>query len=194
MLSGIGPKQHLTDMDIPTVVDLPVGLNLQDHPVVQFNSLIRNNTYLADFPQLTIQQIYQLIATNSGPLAYSPTLYTYYNTKSNPNHDWPNIVLSQRITLFSTNMSEIISIYSPQRAKEWAKFYRPYLGAPYLSSEVFLRRPRSFGSVRLSSKNPFASPLIDPNLYQSEQDFEDMVEAIKFQLFFLQNTLISKNL
>jgi len=34
MLSGIGPKDHLTKMSIPVVEDLPgVGKNLQDHPI-----------------------------------------------------------------------------------------------------------------------------------------------------------------
>lgn len=31
MLSGIGPKDHLTDMGIKTIQDLKVGYNLQDH-------------------------------------------------------------------------------------------------------------------------------------------------------------------
>ncbi|XP_076748534.1 glucose dehydrogenase [FAD, quinone] [Xylocopa sonorina] len=31
MLSGIGPKEHLDEMGIPIVADLPVGKNLQDH-------------------------------------------------------------------------------------------------------------------------------------------------------------------
>jgi choline dehydrogenase len=33
LLSGIGPQQHLRDVGIPVVLDLPgVGGNLQDHP------------------------------------------------------------------------------------------------------------------------------------------------------------------
>jgi len=31
MLSGIGPKDHLTEMGIPIIADLDVGKNLQDH-------------------------------------------------------------------------------------------------------------------------------------------------------------------
>ncbi len=29
MLSGVGPKKHLQEMDVPLVADLPVGQNLQ---------------------------------------------------------------------------------------------------------------------------------------------------------------------
>ena len=31
MLSGVGPAEHLAEMGIPLVADLPVGYNLQSH-------------------------------------------------------------------------------------------------------------------------------------------------------------------
>lgn len=31
MLSGVGPKDHLTNLGIPLIQDLPVGQNLLDH-------------------------------------------------------------------------------------------------------------------------------------------------------------------
>jgi choline dehydrogenase-like flavoprotein len=33
MLSGVGPADHLNQLGIASLVDLPVGRNLQDHPV-----------------------------------------------------------------------------------------------------------------------------------------------------------------
>ena len=33
LLSGIGPKEHLQDMGIDLVADLPVGENLHDHVI-----------------------------------------------------------------------------------------------------------------------------------------------------------------
>lgn len=47
MLSGIGPKQHLQDKNIPLVKNLPVGENLMDHVALgSLNVMIKNTLSL----------------------------------------------------------------------------------------------------------------------------------------------------
>lgn len=42
MLSGVGPKEHLRELGINNLVDLPVGYNLQDHVTFSGNAFIVN--------------------------------------------------------------------------------------------------------------------------------------------------------
>lgn len=44
MISGIGPRDHLQEMGINVVTDLPVGYNLQDHVTFSGNAFIVNET------------------------------------------------------------------------------------------------------------------------------------------------------
>lgn len=46
MLLGIGPADELNSFSIPVVVDLPVGTNLQDHPLLPMSRTGRNQTTL----------------------------------------------------------------------------------------------------------------------------------------------------
>jgi len=39
MLSGVGSADELARFGIPAVVDLPVGTNLQDHPLLPISYL-----------------------------------------------------------------------------------------------------------------------------------------------------------
>ncbi|KAB7503438.1 L-sorbose 1-dehydrogenase, partial [Armadillidium nasatum] len=57
MLSGIGPKEHLKELKIPLIKDLPVGFNFHDH--VGFSL-----TFVTDKPITYIPQRYNNLITN----------------------------------------------------------------------------------------------------------------------------------
>ena len=44
MLSGIGPKEHLNSKGLKCRVNLPVGQNLQDHPLVFLGPILVNKS------------------------------------------------------------------------------------------------------------------------------------------------------
>ena len=56
MLSGIGPKQHLSSLGIPVNLDLPVGNNLQDHPMTVTEYLLTKPPTIDVSPTYTEQR------------------------------------------------------------------------------------------------------------------------------------------
>ena len=92
MLSGIGPKEELSKFGIPVEADLPVGLNLQNHPGVAINHRIKDEyRYLAgDLASGSIVQMQEYLANKQGPMAQHYRCLTYSSTKNNPNRKWPN--------------------------------------------------------------------------------------------------------
>lgn len=53
-------------------------------------------------------------------------------------------------------------------------------GKAYMSFLVALQHPFSRGTVHISTADPFASPIIDPRLFDNETDLEMMVQGLRF--------------
>ena len=66
------------------------------------------------------------------------------------------------VTLKFTLQNTIFTVYMP-RHRKWPK----------------LLRPKSFGSIRLSSKNYLDHPIIDPQYLKHPDDVKTLVEALK---------------
>jgi len=92
MLSGVGPRDHLEDMGIYTIVDLPgVGENLQDHVAIGGTSyLIETPAHMgptaASFvlPKImTMNTLYNFAFEGKGPLYALPEceVIAFINTK-----------------------------------------------------------------------------------------------------------------
>lgn len=71
MLSGLGPKEHLEQVGVRVVKDIPgVGQNLQDHVSTSGNTFLVDNPVTFVLPRmLTTQTIERFVKRNSGPMA-----------------------------------------------------------------------------------------------------------------------------
>ncbi len=164
MLSGIGPHTHLLENNIATLHNLPgVGANLHDHiDVVQ----------VVDAPQT--KDLFGL--SPSGVWRMLKGVFEWRQLRSG---------------MLTTNYAEAGGFIKSQGSEPIPDLQLHFVIGKLLnhgrtttlghgfSCHVCLLRPRSRGSVRLASKDPFAAPLIDPNFLGDRDDTDRLVRGFK---------------
>ncbi|XP_055933901.1 L-sorbose 1-dehydrogenase-like [Argiope bruennichi] len=175
MLSGIGPKKHLQKLKIPVVADLPVGNNFQDH--CGFPVLFTFNSRPIKEKLQDSQNIHEYVNNRTGPLS-SPEFVSamaFLNTKGvYPREDFPNyelyfLEISKEIAKYQVGLHPLVYDF----------VYGPYENDPVFICVSHLLHPKSKGTVRLQSTNPYDPPLIDPNYYEDPADVEAIVKGMK---------------
>jgi choline dehydrogenase len=147
LLSGLGPGQHLQDMGIPVVRDMPaVGANLHDH----FNTtaswrctkpITLNDLQNSPLRKITAGIRYALF--RSGPMAGNGVTAGVF-TRSDPRLERPDI----QINLMEWSTKE--------RSRNAVT---PHAFPGFTLTPVHLR-PDGRGTVRLGSPDPFAWPAV----------------------------------
>lgn len=183
MLSGIGPEQHLREIGISNVVDLPVGNNLQDH-VVWFGLQLgyKNESATPPSPTLLLDDAYEYLMYNRGPFAGTAghDLEGFVNvhdlTAKYPNIQFLHTYLSQWRTemaygfISGVNLVEEVAEKVSQLLKEMnIIFVLPVL-----------LNPKSRGEIRLRSKDPAEPVRIHANYYAEPEDRETMLKSVDF--------------
>lgn len=193
MLSGIGPKQHLQDLRIPVVKDLPVGDNLQDH--VSFGGLVFliNDTVsiidsrVSSNPQNTLDYFLR----NTGPLTLpgGAEALAFVNTRQSNevldddlDQDVPDIELVLGAGALCGDTYGALRRSFGLKPDVFGKMYESIIGLDGFSIVPILMKPKSRGSVRLKSKNPFHWPLFHPGYYENEADLHTIVRGIKMAI------------
>lgn len=172
LLSGIGPKEHLQQLNIPLVTDLPVGQNFQNHPMFIFpsdinstseNSLIRKIQEVSPFLQ------YNLL--NSGLLSSTGIAGTAFVKSKTKEAGYPDIQL--HVALFQPSLED----NSLNKTLLEGVYHKT--SVPGLSVVLFLLHPRSRGKITLKSSDPFDYPSIDLNVLGNKNDIDVLVKAIE---------------
>ena len=181
MLSGVGPAEHLQSHGIPVRVDLPgVGSRLYDHPnmPLQFDILDKNlsmarHQRIDRAIWLGMQYLFNRSGPGGGPF-------------------WSSILFH---ALRDINMPELEMFFTPMAVKEegagggWniqtlmnpgkSVIARGKMARPGFQIDVNLLRPKSFGSVRLSSDDPLQMPVVDSGYFTHPDDVRDLVAGVR---------------
>ncbi|GIX81608.1 glucose dehydrogenase [Caerostris extrusa] len=192
MLSGIGPKNHLKKHGIPLIADLPVGDNLQDHVGTHsLNFEAKNATALLMSKLVNPLNMWDFRNNGKGPLTSFSGIegMAYINSKrNNPKLDWPDLEIHMASGSPASDHGQILKAAVGMTDNVYRQVYAPYRGKNTFTFFPCVLRPKSRGTIRLKSTNPFEHPLIDPNLFEVEEDLDLLTEVMKECVDIIQNT------
>ncbi|XP_018330738.1 glucose dehydrogenase [FAD, quinone] [Agrilus planipennis] len=179
MLSGIGPKEDLEHLEIPVVADLPVGKHLKDHISFIGMDFILNKE--KDKPTDPHEDLVQWLKEGKGPLAsIRAEGLGYIRTEvSKDPEDYPDIeiIFSPKSRKIGEEKARNIRV----KKEIYDGLWRPLEDKETFSIEVMLTHPKSTGTLKLKSKNPFHPPLLDARQLTDpdNHDLETMLAGVK---------------
>ncbi|XP_015597066.1 glucose dehydrogenase [FAD, quinone] [Cephus cinctus] len=193
MLSGVGPRDHLAEVEVPLVHHSPgVGMNLQDH--VAMGGI----TYLIDPPAecpeptgfafvlprfLTLATIKQFLGNKTGPLYTVPECEAmgFVNTKyADATLDYPDVQLFLASSADNTDGGLFGKRDCGLKDEFFASVFEEILYKDTYSVMPLLMRPRSRGYIKLKNSDPKQHPVIVPNYFDDPRDLDVLIEGAKF--------------
>lgn len=178
LLSGIGAKQDVVRHGIEHIHELPgVGENLQDHP--DYVSAYTANTYRVFGVSLRgifhiAGQAWRFITSRKGMLT-SNFAETGGFLKTDPSLARPDIQFHFVVALVRNH------------ARDWRKAL-----IHGFSNHTCILRPKSKGTVKLASADPFDAPLIDPNFLAEQEDIETLLKGVRLSSQILEQPALKK--
>ncbi|XP_014475857.1 PREDICTED: glucose dehydrogenase [FAD, quinone]-like [Dinoponera quadriceps] len=183
MLSGIGPKQHLLEMGVPSVVDLPVGQNLQDHISWPGLYLAYKNETATPPPPPTfiLDEAYQYLMHKRGSLATFPFDLVGFINVNDLNSKYPDIEFLHmhffRRNLYMVHTISELFFIDDETTRDVIKVLNE---ADIIQIMSILLKPKSSGKLQLRSKDPAVPPKIYANYFSEEKDIETMLKSLEF--------------
>ncbi|MGR5110344.1 GMC family oxidoreductase [Vibrio jasicida] len=172
MLSGVGAKKELESHGIEQIHELPgVGENLQDHIdlVHTYRSSAKRDTFGVSLKMASemTKALPQWMKTRSGKMTSNFAEGIGF-LRSGDDVDVPDLEFVFVVAVVDDHARKIHASHG-------------------FSSHVTLLRPKSIGTVKLNSANPYDVPKIDPAFFSHPEDMEIMIKGWKKQHQMLES-------
>ncbi|XP_076078478.1 glucose dehydrogenase [FAD, quinone]-like [Mytilus galloprovincialis] len=181
MLSGIGPKEHLEELKIDVHADLPVGKNLEDHMFFFMKYKTTDELSVSIKSTKSWWNILKYYFTGEGIFSFAGNegLLFDKSTKGNNSLLYPDYQLQfysgtskgsdvPANTGLTFNFNDSVLEDAARRSDDIEIIIFP-----------LLLHPKSIGSIKLKSKDPFDHPLINPNYLSQQDDVDILIEAVR---------------
>uniref|UniRef100_A0A1Q3FZJ4 Putative glucose dehydrogenase/choline dehydrogenase/mandelonitrile lyase gmc oxidoreductase family n=1 Tax=Culex tarsalis TaxID=7177 RepID=A0A1Q3FZJ4_CULTA len=196
MHSGIGKREVLTAHKIPVRMELAVGENLQDHVLVPiFFGLKTRPSFTRKSLRNTFINLFEFTLLNRSQPVFDtglPHILGFANSKSDllqyPNVQFEHMIIEkgdfQTLEFFETNG------YDMHIKESLKKHVDRQDVAVAFSSGI---NPRSRGSIRISSANPYHHPKIVTGYFNVYDDVEVIREGVRIQQKIFSTKIFSKH-
>lgn len=179
LASGIGPKKHLSEMEVPLIKELKVGENFLITPV--FTGVVYSYDKSIVYNQTDEEIAFKYLARHSGPLSAPESMRfgVFLNTGMSgssfadievhqfyiPKNTTSKLCQLKSMFGFSDNL---LSVYAKLNYERAISIYT-----------IALINIKSTSKILLRSKNPLDSPIIVSNMLSEKHDVKSFIEAIK---------------
>lgn len=175
MLSGIGNKSYLHNLNIECINDLPVGDNLQDHVTTGIDFIrVKSNLNFKITDILFPWSAYDYYMKSNGPwTATGCDVVGVLNVSEN----YPDIGFMVLPTGITADNGLFLRENLGINDATWNSYFSHANNTITVLPVVL--HPKSRGTVRLLDKNPFSQPLIDPKYLSDIDDVKILVKGIE---------------
>ncbi|KAI8772711.1 glucose dehydrogenase [FAD, quinone] [Biomphalaria glabrata] len=177
LLSGIGPAEDLSKINIPVVANLPVGKNVQDSLTYEFPVAIEPAISISPEKLDSFWEgiKYKLVGKGIYASPNGIEVVAYTNSEINADKSWPDLQLVFKGMLHNEAYGKKLGL--TDNALTDMSVRNKFANGLACFSTIL--RPKSRGTIKLLNNDPSAQPLIDPNYLENDEDVEVILSGIK---------------
>ncbi|XP_046684809.1 glucose dehydrogenase [FAD, quinone]-like isoform X2 [Homalodisca vitripennis] len=178
MLSGVGPRQHLSDLGLPVIQDLPVGENLQDHPLL-LGLVLTFNYSTSTFSNSPVVNMLDFLMNRSTNLSGSIPYASFINTVKGV--DYPDIEMYQ-IHINRKDSQSLSSFLDTLNLEQSVidEFVRINEEAYTVILLASLLRPHSRGKISLLNSDSKKYPKLSSGYLSDRRDIDTFLRFYDF--------------